>query len=126
MINIDSSTLVGKGLHRECYVHPEDPSLCIKIVVAGDSSESQREQKYYRLLQKRNTSWEILARFYGVVDTNLGCGAVFDLIRNYDGECSKTLEHYLASSDKTESHYLGLSEALGLFKKSCFRKKSLP
>jgi hypothetical protein len=121
MINLDPSTIVGKGLHRECYVHPENKDLCIKIVVAGDHKESQREQKYYRLLQKRNIPWEILPEFYGVVETNLGSGAVFDLIRDFDGEISKTLQYYLASGDKPEAYDLGLLKAIDLLKISLYQ-----
>jgi len=123
MINIDPSSLIGKGLHRECYVHPENKNLCIKVVVHGDSKEIQREQKYYSLLQKRNISWEVLPRFYGLVETNLGLGAVFDLIRNYDGSVSKTLEFYLVSNEKTGSHYLGLLKAINSLRKKLYQQK---
>lgn len=95
MIELQTQVLVGKGLHRECYVHPENNNLCIKIVVNGGAKETRREQTYYRLLQKRNIDWEMLPRFYGEVETNLGVGAIFDLIRDSDGQVSRTLEYYL-------------------------------
>lgn len=125
MIHINLSDFVGRGLHRECYVHPENKDLCIKVIVAGDSSESQREQKYYSHLQKRNITWELLPKFYGLVETNLGPGAVFDLIRNHDGSISKTLAHYLASSEKSEAHYPGLSQAMSLLKNNLYQQRIL-
>jgi hypothetical protein len=123
MIDIDSADFVGKGLHRVCYVHPENESYCIKVVVSGDYKECQREQKYYRFLESRNISWEMLSKFYGVVKTNLGQGAVFDLIRDYDGNISKTLEYYLTASEKTESHYLELSRAIRILKDYLHQQK---
>lgn len=123
MIDIDSSNFVGKGLHRVCYVHPRNENYCIKVVVSGDHKECQREQKYYRFLESRNISWEMLSRFYGVVETNLGQGAVFDLIRDGDGSISRTLEYYLTTIEKTESHYFGLSRAIGVLKDYLYQQK---
>jgi len=100
MHTLDPAALIGKGLHRECFVHPLDPSLCIKIVVAGNSDENRREAKYYGMLSRRGISWDMLARCHGMVDTNLGCGAVFDLIRDVNGEISLPLSHYLGSSQE--------------------------
>lgn len=112
MYTLSSSLLVGKGLHRECYVHPDHPSRCIKVVVAGSAAESRREQKYYRLLEKRNISWDMLPRFYGHVDTDKGAGAVFDLIRDGDGDVSKPLTHYINDPTITKRHADGLKQAL--------------
>ena len=111
MLEIDPSVLVGKGLHRECFVHPHNPDHCIKIVVAGNSDENRREAKYYSLLAGRGISWEMLTRFHGLVETNLGEGAVFDLVRDYDGEVSQTLTHYLDSGQLTDLDGQTLAQA---------------
>ncbi|RLA48020.1 MAG: hypothetical protein DRR06_00870 [Gammaproteobacteria bacterium] len=116
MIEINSSALIGKGLHRECYVHPQDKNLCIKVAVNENIKETQREQKYYRFLKRKNICWDMLPKFYGNIDTNMGSGAVFDMIRNHDASVSKTLEHYLDSNENTESHYAGLVQSLALLK----------
>ena len=112
MIELDRGTLIGKGLHRECFIHPEDPARCIKVVVAGSSNENRREAKYYRLLARRGVSWEGLARFHGLVQTNLGEGAIFDLVRDYDGQVSQTLAHYLDSGQLTTDQQAELSNVL--------------
>ena len=112
MLTLESSALIGRGLRRECYFHPEDENKCIKIVVAGDHKETVREQSYYRLLEKRNIAWRMLARFYGNVETNLGEGAVFELIRDYSGEVSKTLVHYFSADTATDHDYQHLYQAL--------------
>ena len=112
MLKLESSALFGKGLRRECYFHPDDENKCIKIVVAGDHKETVREQAYYRLLEKRNIAWRMLAKFYGIVETNLGEGAVFELIRDYNGEVSKTLLHYFSAHNETDHNYQYFSQAL--------------
>ncbi len=122
MILLNTSYFVGKGLHRECYIHPDDEQLCIKVVVAGDLSESKREQSYYKLLQKRGISWDILPRYHGVIETNMGAGAVFDLIRDFDGEVSKTLEYYLAAEQLDKAENPGLSQAISVFKQELHRQ----
>lgn len=104
--------MVGKGLHRECFVHPEDPGLCIKVVVAGSINENRREAEYYAHLESRGVSWEMLPRFHGLVQTNLGEGAVFDLVRDHDGRNSHTLAHYLASAGLTLQYQDSLREAM--------------
>ena len=104
MIRLDPSQKFAKGLHRACFVHPDDDKLCIKVVVYGDQQETKREQACYKLLKRRNISWQHLPRFYGNIDTNLGAGAVFDLIRDHDGHISKTLEFYLAQAHFTNRH----------------------
>jgi hypothetical protein len=112
VIEIDPHALVGKGLHRECFVHPDDPGRCIKVVVAGTINENRREAGYYAHLESRSVSWEMLPRFHGLVQTNLGEGAVFDLVRDHDGRVSHTLAHYLASTDLTRQYQDGLREAM--------------
>jgi len=87
--------MIGKGLHRECFTHPDSDPLCIKVVTNGNQQETEREQHYYQLLEKRDISWDMLPKFHGNLDTNMGDGAVFDLIRDHDQNTSKTLEFYL-------------------------------
>lgn len=123
MLTLESSSLIGRGLRRECYFHPEDGNKCIKVVVAGDHEETVREQSYYRLLEKRNISWQMLARFYGNVETNRGEGAVFELIRDYNKEVSKTLGQYFSANNETDLDYQDLSRTLPLLKQYLLKWK---
>lgn len=109
MIELNPDLLVGQGLHRDVYQHPDNPGRCLKVRVERGRAnrgpqEQAREQGYYRLLQKRGIRWDGLPQFYGNVDTNLGPAAVFELIRDLNGEVSKTLEYYLDDAELTESH----------------------
>ena len=111
MLELDESAPVAIGEHRKIFEHPKDKNLCIKVIWLGGLEETQREEKHYRLLEKRNISWTLLARFYGFVETNLGQGAIFDLIRDYDGGLSRSLAYYLASNTLDEAHQLSLVNA---------------
>lgn len=104
MINLSPSTMIGKGLHRECFTHPDDENKCIKIVVYGNQQETDREQSYYNFLEKRKITWEMLPKFHGNIETNMGPGAVFDLIRDHDGKVSNSLEHYLEDKNYVATH----------------------
>jgi len=95
MITLHPKMMIGKGLHRECFTHPDSVHLCIKVVTNGNQQETEREQQYYQLLEKRDIAWDMLPKFHGNIATNMGDGAVFDLIRDPDLNTSKTLEHYL-------------------------------
>ncbi len=95
MIQISDSHLIGKGSERGCYVHPENSTRCIKINHSSVTKQSDNELEYLTSLQKRNISWQHIPQFYGIVQTNLGDGMVYDLIRDHDGEVSNTLAHYL-------------------------------
>ena len=112
MIELDPSHLFGKGTHRECYIHPDDERLCIKVSLKGGERETQREVGYCRHLKRRNISWDLLPMFHGCVETNLGEGVVFELIRDYDGGISETLENYLESPTLTESNLVSLARLL--------------
>lgn len=112
MLELSAATLVGKGLHREVHVHPDDDSKCVKVVVLRGEEETRREQAYYRFLQRRNIDWISLPQFYGNEETNMGPGAVFDLIRDDDGQVSKTLEFYLDNLSSTPEPVESISQAL--------------
>lgn len=108
--------MVGKGLHRECYVHPEDERLCVKVVVNGDDKETKREKAYYKRLTKQNNKFSCLPKYYGDVKTDKGSGGVFDLIRDADGSVSKTLEYYLESPEVVAENMNEIYDALETLK----------
>ena len=110
---------IGEGAHRIVYEHPENHNRCIKIVKprrAHKTKEHLLEQRYYKVLEKNNISWEMLPRYYGNVATNFDEGAVFDLIRDHNGEVSSTLRDYLQNEDAFTKNQQGLAEALTQFR----------
>jgi len=125
MIQIKTQDFIGKGIHRECYIHPEDRTKCIKVVFSDHDREGQREQDYYRHLEKRSISWEMIPRFYGEVDTNLGKGVVFDLIFDHNGAPAKNLFHYLSCDELTPGIQKALQSALPKLKNYMLEQRIL-
>lgn len=114
----DSATLqighlepFGVGGRRSCYVHPLDPSKCIKVL-RTDERRTRRLKKtkvpqafrreydnneHERLiivgLAKRlgDCLPEHLPQCYGYESTDLGPGLVLDLVRDTDGKIGRSL-----------------------------------
>ena len=89
---------VGHGKERDCYAHPEKPEIAVKINHSKENKQTRREIGFYRSLRwRKKLSFERIPRYYGRINTNLGPGHMFDLIRDYNGEVSKSLLWYLES-----------------------------
>ncbi len=125
MIHIDKSSMFGKGHHRECYIHPENQNLCIKIIVDFKLSvrKEQREKKYYQHLEKRNILLDMIPIYHGDILTNKGVGSVFDLISDQAGNVSKTLSYYISSNEVTEENYSSLENLFYLLKDYLLEQK---
>jgi hypothetical protein len=67
-------------------------------IIGGGQTDLQREINYLKILNKRNKDYSILPRYYGTVATNLGTGYVFELIKDFDGKKSLTLEDVLRNN----------------------------
>lgn len=100
MIEITQKDFFGKGLARACYYHPENENLCIKIGHPHiELHRLQKEIKYLQKLNRKNKSkysYMFYSSYQGEIETTLGNGFVFDLIRDeHSGKISLTLEDYL-------------------------------
>ena len=106
------------GGTRRCYVHPEDETLCVKVLRPDRTAEARRagakgwrrlkrlqsfddqrkEYLAYRHLRRRGQlDYTHVPRFYGNVDTDQGVGIVTALFRNWDGRFPENLEELLPS-----------------------------
>ncbi len=100
MIILKDEDFVGKGNERACYIHPEDKNKAIKITYENnnrkESKQTKLEVNYYKELEKRRMiNFKHLPKYFGEVKTDKGAGFVVELIRDFDGEVSKTFEYYL-------------------------------
>ncbi len=95
IIHLNKSLLIAKSIGRTVYSHPNHPDQCLKIVHHKTINENKIDLKYYRHLQNRGASFKHIARLQGEQNTNKGNAVVFDLIKDYDGKISKTLQYYL-------------------------------
>ena len=123
MINLSDATPFAEGGNRKCYVHPNNPDRCLKVIHSGllekiiknkpwykklrsknSFDDNLREQKAYN--QKALTSnnpkiWNHLAKWYGMIETDIGMASETELIKN-DNQIAETLENYLFTHGLTE------------------------
>ena len=87
----------ARGKRRHCYVHPDDPDLCVKVAAdAGDERclrEQARDLRSYRWLRSLGSDsvFNRIPAVEGTVDTDLGEGIVMRLYRDHDGRISRNL-----------------------------------
>ena len=123
MINLDDITPFAEGGNRMCFVHPNNPNRCLKVIHPGllekiknskswykrfrsieSFDDNLREQKAYdqKALKKDDPYlWLHLARWYGMTETSIGIASETELIRNGD-TIAETLETYLFREGITE------------------------
>ena len=128
MLNLTSQKPFATGGRRVCYVHPDHPGRCVKVLrkdrstqarLTGNSwvpaawrrayDNNQDEQRALEMLQRRwgsDITGLHLPVCYGVIDTDLGPGLELDLIRDEHpgtaggdpGPVARDLRHYAQSS----------------------------
>ena len=86
---------IGGSAVRECYVHPLDRNLCVKVVKhKTDLPELTREISVAKLLAPYLKDY-IVRYDDGLVETDKGLGLVCELVRNEDdGELALSLAQY--------------------------------
>ena len=124
MLTLSSQQPFATGGRRVCYVHPDDPHRCVKVLrqdrstkhrLSGNSWVPARwrraydnnadEQRTLEALQRR-LGCEVTSRHlpvcYGICETDLGPGLELDLIRDCDdgevGPIARDLRHYRQSA----------------------------
>ena len=133
MINLDGVSAFAKGGNRRCYVSPINPKRCLKVLHENLLDKLKENSAWYKRLGKNaglddnlrerdaynqraisspiNSSiWNHLAKWYGMIETNLGPASETELILN-DGQIAETLEAYLFRKGLTPE----IQEALKTF-----------
>ncbi len=107
----------SQGGNRLCFIHPEDPTRCIKLLREDRSPAIKRGETYfpknlkplkyfndnlqeasvYRKIDQcvGEPAYELIPRCYGFVETNLGPGLCSDMIRDSDNLISITMKQYI-------------------------------
>nr|WP_306267933.1 YrbL family protein [Pararhizobium sp. IMCC3301] len=94
---LDIRFLLGRGAHRNSYLHPQDASKLVKIVHEHGQMRARDRKRFWALGRRLNMdgnqrelrSIELLKRiglydtrffpaFFGTIETNLGPGLVFE------------------------------------------------
>ncbi|RLS53351.1 MAG: hypothetical protein DWH91_14690 [Planctomycetota bacterium] len=116
VIILASLSPFGRGGKRECFVDPLDPDRCIKVPRPGYEPEAlfraapwyQRWRKKVDDFDKNFRDWEVLSklepqsdiwrhlpRCHGWVQTDRGRGLAIEMIRDHDGQISRSFKDYL-------------------------------
>ena len=102
MIFISEQQYISKGKTRKCYIHPKNKNLCIKVMKPLNKNLEflKTEINYYKKIQRRNSKHNLtfFAHYHGTIETNLGIGYLYDLIRDHDGKISLPLKNYIETN----------------------------
>lgn len=120
MIDLTHHRPFASGFNRHCYIHPDNPGLCLKVVrrdhleqryqrqptakkLLGrqrldDNRQEQHAHRQAALAAPDSPAWQLIPAFYGSVPTTLGQANVSELIVNDDGSPACTLEHVLKAA----------------------------
>lgn len=100
-LHLRDDDLIAKSKTRVCYLHPQDHSKVVKIVIKKPvfwkQDANRKEWRHFLYLKKRHAKIDFITTYHGFVETNLGRGLVSDCIRNADGSVSARLENVLAN-----------------------------
>ena len=92
---------IGAGSTRDCFAHPRDPALCIKVPRTPQGSKMcAREARYLDRVRRRFPAADMarLPRYRGRVTTDHGPGWLQDRVLDASGEPSPTLARALDRS----------------------------
>jgi hypothetical protein len=115
MLKLSDRDWFARGGNRLCYVHPDDPSQCLKVARhLADASyapsrsgretfdENAREAAAFRRFTKPLTEAVLSPEYRGMVETDLGPALACSLFRDDDGRISRTLEYTLWTEGMTD------------------------
>ena len=99
-VSLTPQDFVAEGTDRKCFRHPQQADLCIKVLhPERRPGRFWREIRYFASLRRRQVDFHHVAAYHGLVETNFGPGAVFELVLDDDGRVSQSLASYLGAGD---------------------------
>jgi hypothetical protein len=123
-IQLKETLPFSQGGNRLCFVHPDNPDRCLKVLTEASKPERRRAEKgllgrlrplhaFDENQQEHmalNTLWSQfnesvtchLPKTYGIPSTDMGPAHEMDLIRDEDGRIAQTLEQYLWNIGRDE------------------------
>lgn len=124
IIQLDYSLLYGQGSHKKFFLHPHNKNLCIKIAYnEGGQKDLIREINYIDVLKRRHKDYSILPKYFGKVNTNLGTGYVFEIIRDYNNGRTQTLEDFITDLNLFSQNYSLIVRLLKELKEKLYKNE---
>lgn len=107
MMQLSEGDLIAKGSMRGCYRHPEQTGLCVKVDLPKTHKPATlHEIQFLNRIRRirRNRPFESIAQYHGSVETNLGIGAVFELVSDTGTNEVSEIFMNLLMQDNFEEH----------------------
>ena len=101
-LTLTDELFIGKGGHQAAYIHPDDPTKCVKIAFDPNDGDVKKELRYRRICEDKLARSKLVTKFYGRVDTDKGEGLVFERVIDYDGRPSLDLKDFIPSEPTPE------------------------
>tara|TARA_B100001250_G_scaffold62564_1_gene48949 strand:+ start:74 stop:709 length:636 start_codon:yes stop_codon:yes gene_type:complete len=146
MIDLNGVTPFAEGGNRKCFIHPDKPDRCLKVVHPGLLENVIKNKPWYKRLRsvksfddnlrERNAykqkalrdndseTWKHLAKWYGMVETTIGAASETELITN-GNSVAETLEDYLFANGLTGEITLSLKQFQVWLRKNLVLTKNL-
>ncbi|MGJ8671435.1 YrbL family protein [Rubritalea sp.] len=96
-MKLTKQDFLSEGKFRKVYTHPDNPNLCIKLGKPLFHKRALNRELYY--LKKHQDALPFLSAYHGTVQTNLGLGYIFKIVRNSDNSISRILEKEVLTLD---------------------------
>ena len=148
MIDLSNATPFAEGGNRKCFVHPNNKDRCLKVIHPGIVEKIKKSKPWYKKLRssdsfddnlreqaaynqkalrkKDQDLWIHLAKWYGMIETNIGMASETELVRNGE-EIAETLESYLFREGLTNEINMAIENFhLWLRKHLIFTKNLIP
>ena len=122
-LNLTEELFIGAGGHQATYIHPIDPSKCIKIAHDPNDGDVKKELRYRRICKDKLENSKLVTKYYGTVDTNKGLGHVFERVLDLNGQTSKDLKDFLPTGDLPDDKLQIIQNLLLDFKNDYLREK---
>jgi len=90
-LELSEKHFIGRGGTKLVYRHPLDPELCVKFPrpeKKGTVQDIHREISYFK---KHQDALPFLAPFLGTIETPLGLGYLYKMVRDEDGKISQDI-----------------------------------
>ena len=131
MIDLNGVTPFAEGGNRRCFVHPNNPNRCLKVIHSGLLQTIMKNKPWYKKLRSAESfddnlrerdaynqkalrndnseTWKHLAKWYGMVETTIGAASETELIKN-ENLVAETLESYLFANGFTDEIKLSIEQ----------------
>lgn len=93
---------IGMGGRQKTYIHPLDPSKCVKIAYSGNIRDVEKELRYRKICAERLKDSRLITKYFGTAQTNFGTGYIYERVRDYDGSTSKDLGVFLSTAESVK------------------------